>query len=46
LIRNDELNESQLEELFKRTSAFTVKSANLEDEIDALDVFKLEYEEE
>jgi hypothetical protein len=37
------LNESQLEELFKRTSAFTVKSAALDTDIDPLDVLKYEY---
>ena len=39
-----DLNEEQLEELFKRTSAFTVKTANLETdmEYDELDMFNME----
>jgi hypothetical protein len=37
-----ELNEQQLEELFKRTSAFTVKSAALDTSMDPLDVLNFE----
>jgi hypothetical protein len=41
------LTEAQLEELFKRTSSFTVKSAVLQiddpDELDELELLRMEY---
>lgn len=44
-----QLTQEQLEEVFKRTSAFTVKSANIDtslvEDMDALDLWQVEYKE-
>ena len=42
------LTEEQLEEVFKRTSAFTVKSAMIdtnEDDVDALELWQIEFQD-
>ncbi|KAJ3255093.1 hypothetical protein HK103_006636 [Boothiomyces macroporosus] len=38
----DGLTTEQLEEVFKRTSAFTLKSARLDEEYNALEIFRYE----
>lgn len=43
------LTEEQLEEIFKRTSAFTVKSTTIDrdtiEDLDALDLWEIEYKD-
>ncbi|KAI8971127.1 hypothetical protein BDB01DRAFT_854975 [Pilobolus umbonatus] len=49
LIPKDHFTEEQLEEVFKRTSAFTVKSATIDtsaiEDMDALDLWEIEYKD-
>ncbi|EIE92517.1 hypothetical protein G6F46_009701 [Rhizopus delemar] len=48
-IATNNLTEEQLEEVFKRTSAFTVKSATIDtdtiEDLDALDLWEIEYKD-
>ncbi|KAI7904431.1 uncharacterized protein BX663DRAFT_535836 [Cokeromyces recurvatus] len=48
-VKSTQLTEEQLEEVFKRTSAFTVKSATMEtgefEDLDALELWQIEYKD-
>lgn len=47
-VESQPLTEEQLQEVFKRTSAFTVKSATMEstvDDMDALELWQIEFRE-
>ncbi|RCH78100.1 hypothetical protein CU098_001336, partial [Rhizopus stolonifer] len=48
-LQMDPIEEEQLEEVFKRTSAFTVKSATIDtdtiEDLDALDLWEIEYKD-